>query len=117
MLLEYTGYCSCRQYMLKKSGRCDLKFWVLSDGASHYCYNAPPYFWKEVDQQTTILGSKVVQKLVSPTDNSGRSITFDHYTTNFELFETLCSSHKTKYVFTLAGTSENKTTNSKILKN
>ena len=86
MLLEYTGYCSCRQYMLKKSGRCDLKFWVLSDGASHYCYNAPPYFWKEVDQQTTILGSKVVQKLVSPTDNSGRSINFDHCTTNFELF-------------------------------
>ena len=42
MLQKFRGRCRFRRYMPQKPERYGIKYWVLADAESHYCFNAIP---------------------------------------------------------------------------
>ena len=56
--------------MSQKPGWYGIKYWILADAESHYCFNAIPYLGKEGDTPAVNLGATVVTKLVEPICNT-----------------------------------------------
>ena len=89
MLQKFRGRCRFRQYLPQKPGQYGIKYWVLADAKSHYCFNAIPYLGKEGDIPAVNLGATVVTKLVEPICNTHRNITCGRFFTTVDLFEDL----------------------------
>ena len=53
------------QYMSSKPDKFGIKFWILADVETKYCYNVLPYLGKD-KTRTTGLGTHVVMKLAEP---------------------------------------------------
>ena len=66
-----------------------IKYWILADDESHYCFNTILYLGKEGDTPTVNLGAKVITKLVEPIRNTHQNVTCDHFFTSVDLFEDL----------------------------
>ena len=66
MLLKFCGKCGFRQYLPSKPGRYSVKFWLLANCASYYCYNIIPYLGREGDKVAINLVEKLVKDLVAP---------------------------------------------------
>lgn len=75
--------------MLSKLGHCGIKFWILTDCASHYCYNITPYLGIKGDKAATNLGEKIVKNLVVHIFGSRTNITCHQYFTSVALIEEL----------------------------
>ena len=89
MLLRFRGKCGFCQYVPSKLGLYGINFWVLTDSASHYCYNIISYIGKEGDKLGTNHGAKVVKDLAVPIFGSRINITCARYFTSVTLFEEL----------------------------
>ena len=89
MLQKFCGRCRFRQYMPQKPGRYGIKYWILADAESHYCFNAISYLGKEGDTPAVNLGATVVTKPVEPICNTHQNVTCDCFFTSFDLFEDL----------------------------
>ena len=89
MLQKFCECCRFRQYMPQKAGRYGIKYWILADAESHYCFNAIPSLGKEGDTPAVNLGVTVVTKLVEPIPNSHKNVTCDRFFTSVDLFEDL----------------------------
>ena len=60
-LYPYSGRCRYRQFMPSKPAKYGLKFWLLCDSSSFYCYNAIFYCGKDEERPTNVsLGQHVV---------------------------------------------------------
>ena len=66
-----------------------IKYWILADAESHYCFNAISYLGKEGDTPAVNLGATVVTKPVEPICNTHQNVTIDCFFTSFDLFEDL----------------------------
>ena len=75
--------------MSQKPGWYGIKYWILADAESHYCFNAIPYLGKEGDTPAVNLGATVVTKLVEPICNTHWNVTCDRFFTSGALFEDL----------------------------
>ena len=89
MLQTFHGRCRFRQYMPQKPRRYGIKYWILADAESHYCFNAIPYLGKEGDTPALNLGATAVTKLVEPMRNTHRNVTRDRFFTSVDLFKDL----------------------------
>ena len=65
-----------------------IKFWILADVETKYCYNVLPYLGKD-ETRTTGLGTHVVMKLAEPLYGKGFNIIVDNIFTNKTLAEKL----------------------------
>ena len=50
--------------MPKKPGNYGLKFWILVDAKTHFCYNASSYLDKDGDKSESNFGVKVIKDQV-----------------------------------------------------
>ena len=80
--------CKFTQYMAQKPDKFGIKFWILAEVDSKYCYNIIPYLGKE-EGRTAGLATHVVLKLVEPLHGKGYNITTDNFFTNKDLAEEL----------------------------
>ena len=74
--------------MSSKPDKFGIKFWILADVETKYCYNVLPYLGKD-ETRTTGLGTHVVMKLAEPLYGKGYNITVDNFFTNKTLAEKL----------------------------
>ena len=75
--------------MPQKPGRYGIKYRILADAESHYCFNAISYLGKEGDTLAVNLGATVVTKPVELIRNTHRNVTCDCFFASFDLFEDL----------------------------
>ena len=75
--------------MPQKPGGYGIKYWILAEAESHYCFKAIPYLGKEGDTPAVNLGMTVVTKLVEPIRSTHRNVTCDRFFTSVDLFEDL----------------------------
>ena len=75
--------------MSQKSGRYGIKYWILADAKSHYCFNAIPYLGKEGYTPAVIFGLTFATKLVEPICNTHQNFTCNRFFTSVDLFEDL----------------------------
>ena len=81
--------------MPSKPGRYGMKYWILADTESHYCYNTIPYLGKEGDAPAVNLGAQVIKNLVEPIKGTKHNVTCDCYFTSIDLFEELYNNNLT----------------------
>ena len=74
--------------MSSKPDKFGIKFWILADVETKYCYNVLPYLGKD-ETRTTGLGTHVVMKLAEPLYSKGYDITVDNFFANKTLAEKL----------------------------
>ena len=86
--------CRFTQYMPNKPDKFGIKFWVLADLESKYCYNMIPYLGKD-EQRTENLGTHVVMQLMEPLYNKGYNVTVDNFFTSKRLAELLLEKRTT----------------------
>ena len=75
--------------MPQKPGWYGIKYWILADAESYYCFNTTPYLGKEGNTPAVNLGATVVTKLVEPIRNTHQNVTSDCFFTSVDLFEDL----------------------------
>ena len=66
-----------------------MKYQILVDAESHYCFNTIPYLRREGNTPAIKLGVTVVTKLVEPIHNTHRNVTCNRFLTSDDLFEDL----------------------------
>ena len=72
--------------MPNKPSKYGLKFFILADAKTSYCFDAIFYTGKAANQPKAInLGHKIVFELSRPLFNTGRNITMDNWFTSFPL--------------------------------
>ena len=76
-------------YITQKPGWYGIKYWILADAESHYCFSAITYLGKEGDTPAVNLGATAVTKLVEPIRNTHQNVTCDRFFTSVDLFEDL----------------------------
>ena len=75
--------------MSQKSGRYRIKYWILADAKSHYCFNAIPYPGKVGYTPAVNFGVTFATKLVEPIRNTHQNFTCNRFFTSVDLFEDL----------------------------
>jgi hypothetical protein len=80
--------CRFTQYMPQKPDKFGIKFWVLADVDTKYCFNVSPYLGRD-EQRVDGLGTHVVMKLMEPLFGKGHNVTTDNFFTNKDLAERL----------------------------
>ena len=90
--------CRFTQYMPQKPDKFGIKFWILADLDTKYCFNVSPYLGRD-EQRVDGLGTHVVMQLMEPLFGKGHNVTTDNFFTNKDLAERLLR-HKT----TITGT-------------
>ena len=80
--------CKFTQYMSSKPDKFGIKFWILAEVDSKYCYNISPYLGKD-ESRVGSLGTSVVMDLMQPLLGKGYNVTCDNFFTNAELSEKL----------------------------
>ena len=86
--------CRFTQYMPQKPDKFGIKFWVLADVETKYCYNIIPYLGRD-ESRVENLGTHVVMRLMEPLYNKGYSITTDNFFTSKHLAELLLQKRTT----------------------
>ena len=80
--------CKFTQYMSSKPDKFGIKFWILAEVESKYCYNVLPYLGKD-ESRVGSLGTSVVIELMKPLYGKGYNVTCDNFFTNADLSEKL----------------------------
>lgn len=88
MIYLYKERCKHRQYIPSKLAKYGLKFWVLADAKTYYCYNSAFYGGKS-DRIGLSLGKHVISKLANCFKSSSRNVITDNYFTNIKLVKEL----------------------------
>jgi hypothetical protein len=83
-LYPYRGRCPFKQYMPNKPAKYGLKFWLLCDSSTSYCWNLQMYTGKD-DTRQVALGEHVVLQLTSQLNGSGLNVTVDNFFTSLSL--------------------------------
>ena len=78
--------CHFTQYIPSKPDKFGIKFWILADVSSKYCYSIKPYLGRDETRQES-LGTHVVQTLMEPLNNKGYNVTVDNFFTSKQLAE------------------------------
>ena len=81
-------------YMPKKPDKFGIKFWVLADVETKYCFNIIPYIGRD-EQRVLPLGYHVVLKLLEPLHGFGYNVTTDNFFTSKALALDLLQHHIT----------------------
>ena len=89
MLQNFCGCCRFCQYIPQKRGRYGIKYLILADAESHYCFTATLYLGKEGDTPAVNLRATVITKLVEAIHKTHRNVTCDHFFTSVDLFKDL----------------------------
>lgn len=95
-LYPYRGRCRFIQYLPNKPAKYGLKFWVLNDSKTSYCWNIRMYTGKdEARNRDTPLGEFVVLQLSEELKGSGIGITVDNFFCSLSLARALLSRNMT----------------------
>lgn len=86
--------CRFTQYMPNKPDKFGIKFWILADLQTKYCYAIKPYLGRDETRQDT-LGTHVVMSLMEPLFNKGYNLTVDNFFTSKRLAELLLTKRTT----------------------
>lgn len=86
--------CRFTQYIPSKPDKFGIKFWILAEVNSKFCYNIKPYLGRD-EERTQALGSHVVMKLTEPIWNKGYNITTDNFFTSADLARQLLAKRTT----------------------
>ena len=83
--------------MPNKPDKFGLKFWLMCEVNSKYCFNGFPYLGKDLEKaQTDMLqGEFVVNKLIEPLNGRGYHITADNFFTSKKLASSLLDKNTT----------------------
>ena len=86
--------CRFTQYMPNKPDKFGIKFWLLADVDTKYCFNIIPYLGRD-ETRVESLGTHVVMLLTEPLQNKGYSVTTDNFFTSKHLAELLLQKRTT----------------------
>ena len=99
ILRGFRGKCGFKQFMPNKPSKYGLKFFILADAKTSYCFDAIFYTGKAANQPKAInLGQKFVLELSKPLFNTGINITMDNWFTSFPLVRELLLNNLTVIV-------------------
>lgn len=87
--------CRWTQYMPNKPDKFGIKFWVLADVETKYCFSVMPYLGRDESRVEYSLGTHVVMKLMEPLFLKGYNVTTDNFFTSKELAEALLAKRTT----------------------
>lgn len=91
--------CRFTQYMPNKPDKFGIKFWILAEVSSKYCYNIQPYLGKDENRHEK-LGTHVVMNLCKPLFGQGYNLCTDNFFTSKDIALKLMS-EKTSLVGTV----------------
>ncbi|XP_054159677.1 piggyBac transposable element-derived protein 4-like [Oppia nitens] len=95
MLRPFRGRCQFKQYMPKKPAKYGLKFFIICDSETAYCYDALFYTGKENNTKAKSVSQNVVLELTKRIKHTGRNITTDNWFTSYPLANELLMSNLT----------------------
>ena len=84
-LYPYQGRCPFTQCMPSKPSKYGIKFWVLCDSESFYCFNIHLYRGKTDRLNNVSLGEHVVMNMAQFLFGKGRNVTTDNFFTSLAL--------------------------------
>ena len=91
-LFSYRGRTRFTQYIPSKPAKYGIKVWFACDANTYYPLNSEIYTGKNWNAKRAInVGESVVQKLVHPWENTGRTIVCDNFFTSLNLAKHLMS--------------------------
>ena len=88
-LLPSRNRCRFLQYMSNKPDKYGIKFWLLVDNKTKYCFNQRPYLGNENERHDEPLAKFVVKKLVEPIKGNGYHVTGDNFFSSVPLVDYL----------------------------
>lgn len=88
-LYPFRGRCPHIQYIPSKPARYGLKFWILADSETSYCWNLIMYTGADPDRGDLQLGEHVVLQLVRDLKDSGVGVTTDNFFSSLRLVRKL----------------------------
>ena len=77
-LFSTKARCSFTQYLPSKPDKFGMKFWILAEVDSKYCFQIMPYLGRD-EERVEVLGTHVVMKLSKPLWYKGYNITTDNF--------------------------------------
>ena len=86
--------CRFTQYMANKPDKFGIKFWILAEVDSKFCYNVIPYLGAD-ESRHLALGTHVVMALLKPLYGKGYNVTCDSFFTNKDLAQRLLQQRTT----------------------
>lgn len=86
--------CRFTQYMPSKPDKFGIKFWILADVPTKYCYNVKPYLGRD-ERRHESLGTHVVQSLMEPLYKKGYNVTMDNFFTSKHLAQLMLQERTT----------------------
>lgn len=87
--------CKWTQYMPNKPDKFGIKFWMLAEVETKFCFSVMPYLGRDESRVTHSLGTHVVMKLLEPLFDKGYNVTVDNFFTSKELAEALLNRRTT----------------------
>ena len=86
--------CPFTQYLPSKPDKFGIKFWILAEVDSKYCFQIMPYLGRD-EERVEALGTHVVMKLSEPLWYKGYNITTDNFFTSAALAKQLLQKRTT----------------------
>jgi len=84
-LYPFHGRCRNVQYIPSKPAKYGLKFWLIADSNTFYCFHIEMYTGKTERPDGRSVGEDILLRLTEFLRNSGRNITTDNFFTSLSL--------------------------------